>query len=226
MAEIVIPAKEAEDWRAHLSDPEKHWRSGYSAKTLAHCWQDSDGFPDEFTKVFENAGKPFSELVPLMILPEHKVALPGGSTASQSDIWILAKVERELFSITVEGKVSEPFGETVEDWLRKDSKGRQTRLTFLIETLGIPESFDKSTRYQLFHRTASAVLEADRFLASQAMMVVHSFSHTNEWYDDFEKFAGLFGIKTEINRIFTTKVPNGMPLHLAWIHGNETYLNR
>jgi hypothetical protein len=226
MAEILLPANKPEDWRPYLGDPVKHWKTGCSAKTLAYCWQESDGFPEEFKTVFDNAGTPFAELVPLLILPEHKVALRGRSTASQSDLWILAKTRRELVSITVEGKVSESFNKPVEDWLREDSKGKQTRLTFLIKTLGISDSFDKSIRYQLLHRTASAILEAERFLASRAMMIVHSFSRTNEWFDDFVAFAGLFSIRPEINKVFTTMTPSGIPLHLAWIHGDEKYLKK
>jgi hypothetical protein len=224
MSEILLPAYKPEDWQPHLGDPVKHWKTGYSAKTLAYCWQESDGFPREFKEVFAKAGKPFSEFVPLLILPEHKVALPGRSTASQSDLWILAKTGRELVSITVEGKVSESFNKPVEDWLRKDSTGKHARLAFLIKTLGISDSFDKSIRYQLLHRTASAILEAERFLASQAMMIVHSFSPTNEWFDDFAAFAGLFGITPKVNSVFTARIPCGIPLHLAWIHGDEKYL--
>lgn len=226
MDEILLPANKPEDWQPHLGDPVKHWKTGYSAKTLAYCWQESDGFPKEFKKVFADAGTPFSELVPLLILPEHKVALPGRSTASQSDLWILAKTGRELVSMTIEGKVSESFNKPVEDWLCEDSKGKQTRLTFLIKTLGISDSFDKSIRYQLLHRTASAIIEAERFLASRTMMIVHSFSCTNEWFDDFAAFAGLFSITPEINKVFTTKTPSGIPLHLAWIHGDEEYLKK
>lgn len=226
MSEILVPARKPEDWQPHLGDPVKHWKTGYSAKTLAYCWQESDGFPKEVKRVLARAGEPLSGLVPLLILPEHKVALPGRSTASQSDLWILARTGRELVSITVEGKVSESFNRPVKEWLLEDSEGKQVRLDFLTRTLGIPESFDRSIRYQLLHRTASAILEADRFLASRAMMIVHSFSPTSEWFDDFAAFAGLFGITPEVDKVFTTKLSSGIPLDLAWIHGDEQYLNR
>jgi len=52
----------------------------------------------------------------LLGIPEHQVSLPGGSTASQNDIYVLAKSSRdELISIAVEGKVSEPFGDLVSE---------------------------------------------------------------------------------------------------------------
>jgi hypothetical protein len=226
MTPIYLPAKTAEDWQPHLGDPKKHWKTGYSAKALAYCWQESEGFPSEVRAVFRNAGMPFAELTPLIILPEHKVALPGRSTASQSDLWILAKSGNELFSITVEGKVSEPFGKAVSEWLLEDTEGKQTRLAFLIKKLGISAAFDRTIRYQLLHRTVSAILEAERFLASHAMVIVHSFSPSNEWFEDFEKFVCLFGLTTKINTVVSAQAPFGLPLHFAWIHGDEKYLKK
>jgi hypothetical protein len=44
---------------------------------------------------------------------EHKVHLPGGRHPSQNDILVLAKLKQGLAVIAVEGKVSEPFGETI-----------------------------------------------------------------------------------------------------------------
>jgi hypothetical protein len=41
------------------------------------------------------------------------VPLPGGSTQSQNDAFVLARTPKGLVSITIEGKVSEPFGETL-----------------------------------------------------------------------------------------------------------------
>jgi hypothetical protein len=41
MNNILIPASNPEDWKKFLADPEKHWKKGYSARTLAYCWQNS-----------------------------------------------------------------------------------------------------------------------------------------------------------------------------------------
>ncbi len=226
MSLIFLPASKPEDWQPHLGDPQKHWKSGHSAKALAYCWQEAQGFPEEVKSVLRVAGKPFSELEPLLILPEHKVSLPGRSTPSQSDIWTLAKSETQLFSITVEGKVSESFGEPVNRWILEDSNGKQERLEFLLKTLVIRSDFDKTIRYQLLHRTASAVIEAERFLASHAMVIIHSFSPKNEWFDDFKKFVSLFGATPEIDSVVSTKLSNGMPLHFVWVHGNQEYLTK
>ena len=36
-------------WRDFLADPHKQWRTGYSAKALAHSWEAQDGLPPEVT---------------------------------------------------------------------------------------------------------------------------------------------------------------------------------
>jgi len=35
------------DWQSLLADPVKQWRKGFSARTLAYCWEAADGFPPE-----------------------------------------------------------------------------------------------------------------------------------------------------------------------------------
>jgi hypothetical protein len=125
MSKIYIPAQSAEDWQLFLADPEKQWRTGYSAKTLAYCWQEADGLPACIRKAFDNSGSDtFRRIEPLLIIPEHKVNLPGGSAASQDDILVLAKSADQLVSIAVEGKVDEPFDKPVSADGRVVSEGQ------------------------------------------------------------------------------------------------------
>ena len=44
---ITLKSKGPEDWRTLLADPEIHWRRGYSARTLAHSWEDCNGEPGD-----------------------------------------------------------------------------------------------------------------------------------------------------------------------------------
>jgi len=100
---IYIPVMKPEDWSRFLAEP-KHWKKGYSAMSLAMCWQEADGFPDTVTTVFKQSDfTQLHDIELLLAIPEHKVPLPGGSAASQSDLFILAKGVDQLFSITVEG---------------------------------------------------------------------------------------------------------------------------
>lgn len=223
MSNILIPTKSAEDWRSLLAEPDKQWRTGFSAKTLAYCWEDASGFPESVESVFSEADTPFKVLEPLLIIPEHKVPLPGGQRPSQNDIWILAKSKKELVSIAVEGKVSEPFGPTIEEWLKLDSPGKRERLEFLQNKLSLEKPIPKTIRYQLLHRTVSAIIEAKRFNASHAMMMVHSFSQIHEWFDDYKEFLNLFDLTGTLNLISSINL-GGLELHFVWIQGEERYL--
>ena len=161
----------------------------------------------------------------LLALPEHKVPLPGGSRSSQNDIWVLARSEGELISIAVEGKVSEAFGPTVQEWQASSSPGKAARLAYLLSLLGMP-SVPETTRYQLLHRTASAIIEAQRFNATHAVMLVHSFSQSSEWFDDYAAFVSLMGGSAAESGISSVGGRGGVSLHLAWVRGDSRYLSR
>ena len=152
MHSIYIPTNSADDWRNLLADPKKHWRKGFSARTLAYSWQSSNGFPDEITKLFSSSS--IAELTkPSLILaiPEHKVYLPPlTGHPSQNDLFVIGKtVDGNLISITVEGKVSESFDKTVGEWLKPVSPGKTERLQFLQTKLGLSKSVSSEIRYQL-----------------------------------------------------------------------------
>jgi hypothetical protein len=154
LSKIYIPSTKPEDWQSLLADPEKQWRRGYSAKALAYCWQEADGFPACVKRAFRESDIDlFHEIEILLAIPEHKVSLPGGKRSSQSDLFVLAKSNDELISIAVEGKVSEPFGDTISKWLKHETPGRKKRLEFLCTELGIATANVSNIRYQLLHRT-------------------------------------------------------------------------
>lgn len=52
---ILVPSKGAESWRELLADPEKHWREGCSAHTLATAWEGTRGFPEAVSKLLATA---------------------------------------------------------------------------------------------------------------------------------------------------------------------------
>jgi len=81
-------------------------------------------------------------------------------------------------------------------------------------------------RYQLLHRAASALIEAERFCAPHALMLVHSFSQTHEWLEDYAAFAKLYGIQAELNTIHFAGDINGKNLYLGWVTGEAEYLSR
>lgn len=221
---IITPSAGSQDWKALLADPEKHWASGYSARSLAHSWENAYGFPSEVAAVLSQNSS-LRGIEPLLIFPEWKVPLPGRITASQNDAWVLAKCESGLVSIAIEGKVEEPFDKSIGDWIAGSSPGKLVRLNFLTELLGITQPIPNTVYYQLLHRTASAVVEAERFGATQAAMLVHSFSPTNRWFEEYKAFVALLGATAEPGKLTTVKARNNLPLHLAWVHGDERFLS-
>jgi hypothetical protein len=75
MAKILLPAERPDDWKAHLAKPEGHWKKGYSAWALAHCWQKAQGFPEEVSRIFRSSGiQDLERIKPLLILPEHTIS--------------------------------------------------------------------------------------------------------------------------------------------------------
>lgn len=231
MSRIFIPANKPQDWQSLLAKPEKHWRTGYSAKTLAYCWQEADGFPECVRRVFKESGITLFQNVELLLaFPEYEVPLLGGRQPSVNDIFILAKGNNQLLSITVEGKVSEPFDKTIAEWREDNSRGKKTRLKFLLNKLQLQldESQIDHIHYQLLHRTASAIIEAEEFNAPNALMLVHSFSQSDEHFDDYSQFLALFGLKNvKLDSLVSVKRRlNKVKLYFGWVRGEKKYLGK
>lgn len=223
MDKILAPIQSAEDWRQFLAEPEKQWRSGYSARTMAYCWQAAGEIPPDVLSVLEKEPV-FAGLDTLLVIPEHKVPLPGGQRASQNDAWVLAGGTDGLVSIAVEGKVAEPFGPTVGEWLTDASAGKQERLGFLGNLLNLAMPPPTDIRYQFMHRTASALIEAERFHARHAVMIVHSFSQSEEWFEDYARFVELLGAEAKLNGLSAIYREYGPTLHLGWVRGDARFL--
>jgi hypothetical protein len=201
------------------------WKTGRSARTLAYCWESAQGFPPEVASVLD--ASPYDELHDLQFVagfPEHKVPLPGGITASQNDVFVLATGSGGLTSIAIEGKVDEPFGNHyVVDWLGSDpSRGKQARLAYLCDLLGITTEDAVALRYQLLHRTASAIIEAARFKAGPAVMLVHSWAPNLEGFTDYSAFVNALGGSPDVDSV--TRVTTVNDLYVGWVRGEPEWL--
>jgi hypothetical protein len=222
---IYKATQAASDWKSLLAKPEKQWKTGFSAKTLAHCWEEAKGFPRCVISALNKTNGPFTSIKPLLIFPEHKVPLPGGKAASQCDIWILAKDDRDLVSIAVEGKVAETFGPTMKEWMIDASDGKNERIQFLQSKLEL-DNIPDSIRYQLLHRTVAAILSAERFEARHAVLLVQSFSDQNRGFSEFRQFVDLFGLTADLNRTKAKQLQSGLNLHFSWVEGEKEFLTR
>ncbi len=225
---LYIETKGANSWKEFLADPEKQWKTGFSAKSLAYSWETANGFPMTFKKVLN---KSKLDLEMLLGIPEYKVFLDTKKAPSQNDLFVLAKDNFGLATIMIEGKVSESFDKEIKDWYN-NTESRKQRIEFLLNKLELKKTIKEieSFRYQLFHRTASAILEAENFTAKKAIMIVHSFSQSDEWFNDFSDFVVLLNpkIKTPVvNEIYNCGVlTSGIELHVGWIKGDKKYLSK
>jgi len=221
MTHFYLPTKSAECWRRLLADPVKHWRDGYSAKSLATCWETAGGFPPEVAAAFRASRIPtFESLSFVAGFPEYKIQIPPTTLRpSQTDLMVVARRGRELVVIAVEGKAEESFGELVADWRQHGTPGKTERLDFLTGCLGLGREQLDGIRYQLLHRTASALLTAERFAASHAVMLVHSFSRQQTGFSDYSAFLQLFGVQAVQGTVQPAATRNGVHLYFSWVTG-------
>ncbi len=225
MSRILAFTSGPDDWKALLADPEKHWRSGYSARTLAHCWEAAEGFPPDVALPFNQCKEPLLEdLTPLLAIPEFKVPLPGGSRASQNDIFVLGRSKAGPVVVMVEGKVRESFGPTLEEWLKGASPGKEERLTSLLHSIGLNTIPCGAIRYQLLHRTASAIITGEQYRAAAAVLLVHSFSQERVGWSDYQAFTGLFGVEAVIGSVQRLGRSSAIPLFGIWVVGDPSFL--
>jgi len=227
MSKIFIRAMKPEDWVTFFEKGEADYKKEHSAWALAHCWHENpDDFPESIKCVFRESCLPLFQNVELLFaFPEYRVVLPPTrGHASQNDLLVVAKGEGELIAIAVEGKVSEPFDKRVCEWIAQDSQGKKERLSFLCNQLGLGKDQVSQIRYQLLHRTVSAILMARELGARSALMLVHSFSPQNEHFDDYGAFAALYGIEAHPDALYFAKELGGVNLYLGWVKGDSRYL--
>lgn len=216
MPVIYVPTNDESDWKKRLKQPELHWKEGKSAYETAHSWLGAgSGFPASFAPL-ATLGEPFASLTPLITIPEHAVDLPGGvNSPTQADVWVLASHKSGLASIAVEAKCEEGFGELITEWLANASLGKMERIAYVTKQLGVTPSEASQVVYQLVHRAAGAIIEAHRFRANVAVIVVQSFSGSSTGFDDFTAFARLFGAQLTVAR--------NVPVLLNWLDGVALY---
>lgn len=218
---VYVPLDSTEQWKRYLASQDR-WRQGYSAYELAHSWMaarfSARGLPTSVQSAFDAVPELEGANV-VLAFPEYKTALEGGARDSQTDLWWLGTCKSGLLSVAVEGKVREPFGETIGVWLAKASarSAKPTRLAALLRELGIdPSRPVDHLHYQLLHRTAAAVIEARRYRAPIAVMLVHSF-HGSLHFDAYREFSALFDEELGHTGVHRAAILGDVTLYLGWI---------
>jgi hypothetical protein len=226
MKRIFVPTQSGTDWQRLLGKPKMHWKKGYSAMSAAACWEDAaPNLPAEIQAVLETANDPsLADLEMLAAIPEWEVSLPGGKTSSQTDVLALARNPQNLVVLGVEAKVDETFGPTLGEKRCNASSAQLKRIAFLEAELGRKQPFSANIRYQLLHRTVSALLTARAFHSPVAIMLIHSFSPASTWRDDFIKFCQEVDGEILSDDLFEVPRMEGPRLIFGWCRGNEKYL--
>jgi hypothetical protein len=134
MNKIYLPTVGPQDWQKLLADPEKQWRTGYSARTIAYAWEAAKGhFPPEVERIFPEAGdERVGNLEILLEFPEWKVYLPPAGHTSQNDLFVLANGEQGLVT-------------TLESWLNSPTPGKLKRLAFILDLTRFSEARERES---------------------------------------------------------------------------------
>ena len=64
---------------------------------------------------------------------------------------------------------------------------------------------------------SEAIIEAKKFNATNAIMIVHSFSKEKIGFEDYSNFASLFRVEAKLNRIHFAGNIKGTDLYLGWV---------
>jgi len=227
MKRIFVPTKTPSDWQLLLAKPRLHWKKSRSAMTTAACWDTAgDKLPEEITKILEATGQDdLIGLKLLMAVPEWEVDLPGGSRTSHTDVMAITRNDRGLVVIAVEAKVDERFGPTLGEKRSDESEGQRARIEYLHSTLHLNIPLKDEIRYQLLHRTVSALRTAEDFHARSAIMLIHSFSPSRRWREDFLSFCVAMEATQLTSDIYIVQSFECPRLYLGWCMGNEKFLS-
>jgi Domain of unknown function (DUF6946) len=225
MKRLFIPTQSGSDWQRLLAQPAVHWKVGRSAMTAAASWEEAnDALPREISELLDlSLDEDVLKLKLLAAIPEWEVSLPGGKANSHTDILAIARNDRGLCVLAVEAKVDEDFGPTVKDRRTNSSAGQTSRLDYLQSLLGLA-TLDESIRYQLLHRTASAILTARDFYADTAIMIVQSFGKCQALRDDFDNFCSALNAQILPGGLAVVPSRSRPKLFLGWCSGDPKFL--
>jgi hypothetical protein len=201
------------DARAYLADPIKHWRPDYSAQELARAWLGASSTPQSVHNLLTKALGAY-DIVEGFFEKETELGTRG--RPSQTDLLLVLRSGSDYAVVAIEAKAREPFGPIVEKW-NDGSAGKQARLNDLCHQLGLRPAAVRNLRYQLLHRTAAALIEAKRYGAPLALLVVQAFPGAQKSLTDFQEFARALGLgDVAQDELSDGKPIRGCTLRLGW----------
>ncbi len=230
----VKQLKVLEDWRDVVS--KKNWVPSRSAYELAVRWQKAPQFPKKVTELLNTTSeRAFQGLRRNYVVVEMPTFLDTLKAPSWTDLMVYAHNEDgEPIVIGVEGKTDEPFAERVQFWVRDSSdlerqpkETRLRRLKFLSRILRVTLEPNCRLRYQLLHRTAALLLEAEKVGAKAALVLIHSFDDAKpDNWNDYVSFLNQLGIQNPEKMKIAGPVSLGhdfdINMFFGWVHDERT----
>lgn len=213
---IHLPLLRPEDVIPHLGKP-THWKEGRSAKAVAESWFRANDLPPAVRAVLDQSEEyRGAELIDAWL--ERCVDLGDGQRPTQTDLMAVLGIGDELAVVAVEAKVDESFGPTVAEWLVGASEAKLRRLAYLAGLFGLDPAACGPLRYQFLHRTASALLEAQRYRAKWAVMLVQSFCPKASGFEDYAAFCEAVGLgRAKVGVLSELMIAGDLPIKLGWI---------
>lgn len=165
---------------------EYQWREGRSAMELARAWCPASGpaCPAGVAALL-STHEWTRDLQIEEVRPEHVTPLPERGEGRNHDLWARCTAGGSPFTLCVEAKADEPFGDTTGDTCakalkRSDATGGVRRARALLKMeFGADTEPDrepwKSLRYQLLTAAAGTALQARIDGARRAALVIHEF---------------------------------------------------
>jgi hypothetical protein len=217
MNRLCVETRGVCNWRERLAKPDSQWKRRFSAFETAVAWEGATchptGLPEAIAKLFRESG--FGEATLLLAVAEHKVPLIGGKADSQCDVWALLNTASGGVSLSVEAKANESFGEGNEPlstWLiagKSERSRRNRRDRWEHIRVHLPRAADDAyspVPYQLLHRCAAGVIEAQRFGVPNAAFIVQSFKAPDCSFQAFSQFCHAVDLKVERGEMQVTTV--------------------
>lgn len=220
-----------DDWRGLAGDDK--WVPTRSAYELAHCWHQFGGLPEPIASALDASGHELLRGVSVdLCLVEKPVFLDTKIAPSMTDLMAYGRnAKGDAIVLAVEGKTDEPFASRVWAWVRGDEKNptmtaaprrtRLRRLEFLSRHLAKTITSDSTLRYQLLHRTVSAVLEAQLHGAAAAVVLAHAFGpdaaeNLSDFSDFLRELGGSAVTKGAVSGPYQLGEQRDLPTYFLW----------
>ena len=225
MKRIFVPSKGVGDWKP-FSEGAGKTASPDATAALAACWEAADGALPKDVRYLLDASLvlAFTDVRPIVMLPGYGSELPGSGTPVRTDLLVPAHGKAGLFVISIGGANDDGLGDFVSDGLHRDAPEEIRRIDAMQAELELSLPLNACPMISIKHRclslAAGAVLAAKEFGVDTALMLIHSFSDRSAGFEDFRRFASLFGVSVAPDTI--ARIPRICPpdLYIGWCRGD------